>query len=1358
MRNRFSCLTLLHPRLLSVLGLQSVLGATVVWAGSVAVKRATDVPEQWEEDQHLYVKGDVGLPPARLAELETWLDTNAPHWTIVLLQSAADEAYREAGGQQYHGLAAVENALGRKLPATTDFGKWRHPLTQQASGAFFVLSLQERKFSYFASEVYDTRALGEDRWVGNLDRSAIQAMRSGGNIANAVKNTITAIQSGLERALAAEAEAVRQAEAQKVWFQTKTETAIVHVEEKIKLAESRAGELRRLFPKATGELVSPPLTEARLGLSEARSRLTAGQTNAAAEIVAKVDSVLTSYFANVEGHANGARTIAELRQEIASVKVHEHAGLAQSLLEQAETRLAEAADFHQNLALGFDDRVQKCRDAIAQARLVDVKTRAAVERFQKLADDVAAFRLTPESATAKIPYANAQASLRKAEVSLRSGSLDALAVKNTEELLRAAERSQAQDLRAAAKRQAITTTTAAGGSGTAALLALLGNRRRRKVKQQAEEQLRSWDTAFQAKTEGLLKLLHRTSDAVGTVDVLERSGWQGSTMQLAKQTIGDVDQLFVMSSSLDKVLDSARSLIFPKNPAKRSWNLVAEKNYQKALTLLTGEQLSFGKEDQLRPLKDTSAPADAKKQQWDGLLGKREDTQAFSMSLAELDAAFHERAQRALDSLDKIEQSWDGVRVQANLLEQEIDAAEALEAKVHEAAATDGLFPLNGLFDQLLPSARADHATGRSLSAKDPVRAMDEAFAAGSRKSRDAARLCNFVIKARAELFPRLQSVRTELTSSGRATAWIQQTLAALSADAEALANAAITRDGTAEYESIAAGAHKLDEMATEAVRLQKHATELSTHSSALLERVTVEKRRMAETLGIRPEAVLNEKEWHPLEQLERAKKEHSVALAELDRGAVEAAKVALEAVSEHLQLTEQYISETSKYLTEYPATSKSLQQVQGRLEAESLPQRALAERLQESYAPSALTDTAGSIVEVVKAEKHIQTTAARLQEAATTHAGGAILQAARLLELTRQEQETAGGQLAGISSHAALLEATERENELALHVLHNALAEQASVAEHPHTTEHSNLEFQRLEQTVSECRQQVEARKQEQHPFAAKANLQSAQASLEQLVGQFAADHALFQKAVAKSASAKEQLVAATPLVTTAEGDGIADSPATTESLRGLLSLAEDLTGWQEFLQRPQQDWDKAVSGLDQLSREAAQHRARLKGELDQANRAVDRLHRAARAVRQANQWRGSHGVRISQSHGNSELASAEQALTHGDYPSCIRAADEASKAAKYAVDEADAEVRRKRRAAERRQVQTRRAAESSSTGLGFLTSHSSSNHDTSPSHFGSSHGSDHGGSSSSAPASNDSSSSSSSFSSDSGTAQSGW
>ncbi|MFT6574289.1 MAG: hypothetical protein ACJA16_002480, partial [Akkermansiaceae bacterium] len=52
-----------------------------------SLKTSVSIIEQWTDDQHLYVDGDLKLAPTELADLEKWLDQAAPNWTVLLAEN-----------------------------------------------------------------------------------------------------------------------------------------------------------------------------------------------------------------------------------------------------------------------------------------------------------------------------------------------------------------------------------------------------------------------------------------------------------------------------------------------------------------------------------------------------------------------------------------------------------------------------------------------------------------------------------------------------------------------------------------------------------------------------------------------------------------------------------------------------------------------------------------------------------------------------------------------------------------------------------------------------------------------------------------------------------------------------------------------------------------------------------------------------------------------------------------------------------------------------------------------------------------------------------------------------------------------
>src|SRR5687768_3297720 len=83
-----------------------LLGLAAPAAGQVRVSTIQEVVDGWTPEAHLYVLGDVGLPDGTLAELEAWLEGR--HWTVLLVQDAADQQFQNVAGVMREGTDAVK--------------------------------------------------------------------------------------------------------------------------------------------------------------------------------------------------------------------------------------------------------------------------------------------------------------------------------------------------------------------------------------------------------------------------------------------------------------------------------------------------------------------------------------------------------------------------------------------------------------------------------------------------------------------------------------------------------------------------------------------------------------------------------------------------------------------------------------------------------------------------------------------------------------------------------------------------------------------------------------------------------------------------------------------------------------------------------------------------------------------------------------------------------------------------------------------------------------------------------------------------------------------------------------------------
>ncbi len=373
----------------AVAGLVALAWAALVEPAAsqpVVVERATDILRRWEPSQHLYVKGDVGVGAAQLAELEAWLRTNATNWTVALLDHAREERFTDSAGESFAGMDAVEHALGKGLPNQTAFGSFTDARTSERNGAFFVLFLDERKFSYFGSEAQDRRGLGEDRWVGQLDRPAVAAMRSGGRILDAVKDTITSIEGQLAQRIAAErlegerreAEARARRERDLAQAKASLETATAALRD----IESRLGVFKAEFPRLTGELTHPPLFEWQADLETAASVLAGGNPSGARKLADGVQERAKGAMRALEDYRLAGPELDVLGRRLEQAGGEPYASSAKDELGAGLQALAEARQVHERGDAGYPDRLDAARRGVnaAEAAIGEAARAAQMRR------------------------------------------------------------------------------------------------------------------------------------------------------------------------------------------------------------------------------------------------------------------------------------------------------------------------------------------------------------------------------------------------------------------------------------------------------------------------------------------------------------------------------------------------------------------------------------------------------------------------------------------------------------------------------------------------------------------------------------------------------------------------------------------------------------------------------------------------------------------------------------------------------------------------------------------------------------------------------------------------------------------
>ena len=566
--------------------------------------------EQWSPSQHLYVQGNLKLSQSQLMGLESWIHKNGPHWTVILMEDASLQRYTNRDGRIETGMDAVELFLG-DLADVGSFRSLVNPVTGEQDGAVFILVLKQRNLSYRASEAQNRRGLGQNRWIGNLDRPAFRAMRGGGRVLDAVRDTIASINQPLDRAIIQEQKVAQQKLQQRQREIDALMAKIGDVENTLKRIETSAKTVAKENPDSTADLTSPDVASIRQQMTEIKKTLKAKD--------AKLGSIKQST----------AQVVTESGDLINIYREYERFETSEKQLIQRKDQLAtDAGDLKS-----------------------DLKTSLA--KVDKMLSD------------ARSAYENADSEFQK---HLNSATHE---LSDTTKQL---QRLQAEQQQQQARKSFIQRAIAAIGSVFTALFAglfLWLNRKRAPAKARAIEKLEQRQGEVREELHGMGDLLKRADVVIGDREAIKRKGYQGKTKDLSSRALDDIDQILVMSSSVDKVIDGAKEKIEPTSFWSRLTNWWSPENFNEGFELLENKPIEFGENEGISLVREHDAATDDDPD--------TEGPQKVSLSFSELFKIFRERSVSANATIGEVEAGWTQIVSTNKDLQIAIDKASANE-------------------------------------------------------------------------------------------------------------------------------------------------------------------------------------------------------------------------------------------------------------------------------------------------------------------------------------------------------------------------------------------------------------------------------------------------------------------------------------------------------------------------------------------------------------------------------------------------------------------------------------------------------------------------------------------------------
>lgn len=1231
--NRRVCVVVLYS-LLAWSVPATVRGQLTAGPAPVMLRQATQVVEVWRPDQHLYVKGDLGVGRAQLDELEQWLDQNGQNWTVVLIDDSVGEKYRGTDGRYYEGLDAVEQALGRGLSNLTSFGTQQDSRTGESNGAIFALSLGDRNFSYFASDAQDRRGLGESQWRGRLDRPAYEAMANGGRIVDAAKNTVQSINRALDRAIAGE-------EQERISLERERERNLERLKllvERARAAMAKVAGLRDTFvgqhATAKGLLARPPLDrwqqelDAVEGQQDESNLLPSLQR--AGTLMDEIEGVLLAYR---EDTAFPNRWQA-LKSSVDKAELGPNA-VARKTIDEARDVLVQAQTLRDN-----GDRESKDRLDQTEVLLTRAKQEVAAEqnRLERLA---ARRRLIRRAALATL------------SILLLLGAL---------------------------------------------LLAWL-NRRLRPVRAKALERLAERREQIRQTTDGMLGMLERTQMLIGKEEDLEKRGSRGRTLEVSRQTIDDVDNLFIMSRTVDSVLRRAEGLIQPRSILGRLRNLFQMRPFQHGIELLDEQTLRFSPEEGI-PILPDEQQEDAEQ-----LLGDVARYESFEMTYEGLLDQYKRRFQRATKSLDALDESWRLLAPNMDALEHRIEDMTKLDEQLKAEAAKDGYFKLPSLSQQVIPAVQAAHAEAEKSGVGDPLTAMQVVLSKAQRQSEQSHRLVSMISQFRTESLPALRDTAQTLANEGRQIAWVDDFLRQLSERAEQLMRMIATEDASQPLEEFS---HQLQDLVVRARRcaeLDQITRNQAAPQLAACEKATAQAReQIAAELQLPPQQILRETGADPDQLLAGARQQLVSATASLDRGAFLPAEAAIKEVEHLVAESKSVIQRTREGLQQQPTRRTELTRQSQKLADEATRCQSLFAQLKREFAPSAFMQAAaaseenkqeGALIDTdQQLAELLRATERNLEASEQLRQQGKVLQAIAELDEAQATLTDVSHLCERVTEIAEHLRKLQEENRQKLETVRVRCEKMVPELEDQRTMERTRIAYRECVTAYEAAERYVSAGQGGADPNRAAAALETAEKQLDEVAQSITADRDVYAEAARSCEAARNQLQTALSLAQQAASDRLPDSDVTSRAIaqvRGLASQSEQL---RLRLTVPHEDWQKIDQQADQLTLQAGQAAAALRGDLDRGQRCVQSLQEAAEQVRLASGWTGMFGINIMGSPGGDDLELARAAFARGDYDQAMRFATNATALASRAVQEAEMRVRERRRAEQQqREARQRRS-----------------------------------------------------------------
>jgi hypothetical protein len=1217
---------LLSPRVHAQLPAQSATQSDS--ARPLTVTRATDAIRQWRPHQHLYVKGNLGVSTDALDALEQWLDQQGTNWVVVLAENAQGETYTDADGQSYQGVEAVNHALGKGLMNQTTFSQQTDPRTQERNAAFFILFLKERKLSYYGSDAQDRRGLGEDHWPGKLDQPAVSAMRNGGRVVDAVKDTITQINRRLETQIVAEINSRKERAAAELAARNQAleqaRAALENAGADYSLVEAKCGEFIRQHSSLTGDFARPDLAGLRAELKSAQEALARGDTARVRKAADAVRQRSQAWVRMFEEYPANGQKLENLAQRLSREKGRRYASAASPQLQMAQSAIEAARHEYERGDSSYVASLGNASNAvIAAERAVSLGERLAAQRKM-----LWVFGL----------------------LSTFAGVTVVGLLLNRRRLPAKTEARQLYDL-----------WEKALSEKTSALFGLL-DRRATLVGTSAAE-------AAERYAGETLKLGEQVIRDVDELFIMSSSA--GRILQQA-QALLEPPLVWKKVGNLFLAVQYRRSIgLLRDHPIEFRPEEGVELVVGGARTerdRLIGELASF------KPFTMTF----------------NELMAAFNLraqrALASLDEIEHS-LQKAPDTLRSVQKSIDQTRA----TESEVTTGTAQDKLFALPQLFSDLMPAaqRALSDAL--KRGISDPVGALRGEGERARQQSDDAAALVNTVREARQNSIPLIRQHAAALAKSGPNAEWLEAGLRRLSQQADEAVTQALRGSAAKEIGTFREGLASLEGRAAKALELDQarreisqpqIAQSASAIDRARKDIGT-GLGLAPGEVLRERGKDPTDSVTQAQAQWEAAFAALERGDLDAVQNALdAVAGLTSEANQIVATSSAVFSKHKETLASLHTEAEALAGRIPEHAHILAEIQN-----GYAPTVLALGAGDAAHPNANGVIADNIQET---ESHLAHARRLLDQAASAFREARLLESDALLEQAGANLETGRHRLLEIAEKNHRLIETDAANRRQLETLQQQSLECGRMVQEPTAMTPTIRAFEDVGRSLEAARRALQATIRD--PFTAAEQLAAVKSNLDRVADLARCDKDVHAQAGRSLAAAASQLAEAERLTSRAASDRVPDSPATQQAAAAVRSLSDSLQVTREEYQRPHGDWHAIDQGANGLTQRAAAAAATLRGELESAQAAMTVLTAASTVVRTAGAWTGGFGVAILGTPGADLLTQARGHLERGDYESARRLAENARRAAEQAIAQAEAEVRRRRRAEEERLEQERR------------------------------------------------------------------